>query len=427
MSSSPIINSASLTGAKIDVAKVVDQLMELERQPLVKIDTKISESNVKISVLGQFQAKLSELKTAVDSLQNSGDFIAVAPYVSVPSALSVSVGSRASKGQHSIGISQLAEPEIWKVEGFVTAEQARDWFNNADQASVKSASDGSVLQKPDGTYALWLTSNGGDLDVSSPGTGLTATQVQAGQAALFSVDGYSYTRNSNSIDDIIDGVTLELTGLTAGDNDIDLKLVAAASSAAPKVQALVDALNELQSLYELETKADVDRGSRGILNSDFALTTIFRNVVNSMTKPLVGPNGSSVDGQSDLTLLGITITRSGRFEFNETLLAASNDVQSKLALGIQIGFDSSSGDNLSQRIDKMLAAGGLLFERLDQENLSRQSLLNKKTTLEDKLVDVELRLRTQYAALDALLFQLNSTSSALKSALDGLSQSNKSE
>jgi flagellar capping protein FliD len=45
--------------------------------------------------------------------------------------------------------------------------------------------------------------------------------------------------------------------------------------------------------------------------------------------------------------------------------------------------------------------------------------------LQDKLVSVQARYTAQYAALDAMLFQLNSTSDSLKSALDGLTASQK--
>jgi flagellar hook-associated protein 2 len=427
MTSGPIISSAALTGAKIDVAKVVDQLMEVERQPLVKIDKTISESDVKISTLGQFQAKLSSVKQALDNLQNGDDFIAVVPYVSKNTALSVKVASAATKGQHTVSISQLAEPEIWKVEGFATLQQARDWFNDTDQAAVKASADASVISNPDGTYTLWLTSNGGDLDVSTPGVGLTGSQVQAGQDAIFSVNGYNYTRSSNTISDVLEGVTLELLAPTTGGDDISLRLESAAVSAAPRISAFVDSLNDLQALYQTETASSTDRSARGALNSDLSVMTIIRDVISSVIRPIVSVDGSDLSGQSDITLLGIKLNQSGRFEFSEALLNKSTDVQEKLAAGIQIGYDASQDNNLSDRIGLMIASGGLLFERIDQENESRKSLVEKKIALEDKLVDVELRLRTQYAALDALLFRLNSTSSALKSALDGLSQNLKSD
>jgi flagellar capping protein FliD len=52
-------------------------------------------------------------------------------------------------------------------------------------------------------------------------------------------------------------------------------------------------------------------------------------------------------------------------------------------------------------------------------------LNTRKTNLEEKLVGVRARYTAQYASLDALLFKLQGTSDSLKSALDGLTNSQK--
>ena len=73
----------------------------------------------------------------------------------------------------------------------------------------------------------------------------------------------------------------------------------------------------------------------------------------------------------------------------------------------------------------MLASGGVLQDRIESEQKVQTELNTRKTTLQDKLVSVQARNTAQYAALDALLFKLTSTSDSLKSALDGLTASQK--
>ena len=63
--------------------------------------------------------------------------------------------------------------------------------------------------------------------------------------------------------------------------------------------------------------------------------------------------------------------------------------------------------------------------RIATEQKVQSDLNTRKTNLQDKLLAVEARYTAQYSALDALLFKLNSTSDSLKSALDGLTASQK--
>ena len=70
--------------------------------------------------------------------------------------------------------------------------------------------------------------------------------------------------------------------------------------------------------------------------------------------------------------------------------------------------------------------GGVLLERIDAEKKVQIDLSKRQDVLEEKMGKIQARYTAQYAALDALLFRLNSTNDALKSALDALSASNKS-
>jgi flagellar hook-associated protein 2 len=97
-----------------------------------------------------------------------------------------------------------------------------------------------------------------------------------------------------------------------------------------------------------------------------------------------------------------------------------------LANGIRIGYDATLGKDLSTRITEMFTSGGVLQERIDNEQKVQQDLNTRKSSLESKLASIQARYTAQYASLDALLFKLQSTSTSLKSALDGLTASQKS-
>ena len=141
--------------------------------------------------------------------------------------------------------------------------------------------------------------------------------------------------------------------------------------------------------------------------------------------PLTGAGGVALTGQTDLTALGLKLQDDGQLAVDDTLLGKASTLQSRLANGLTIGYDSASAKDLATRISDMLSAGGMLQERINNEQKAQKDLNARKTTLQDKLVSVQARYTAQYAALDAMLFQLNSTSDSLKSALDGLTASQK--
>jgi flagellar hook-associated protein 2 len=104
---------------------------------------------------------------------------------------------------------------------------------------------------------------------------------------------------------------------------------------------------------------------------------------------------------------------------------ASATLQTRLAAGLVIGYDATTSKDLSTRITEMYTSGGVLQDRIENEQKVQKDLNTRKTELQDKLVTVQARYTAQYAALDALLFKLQSTSTSLKSALDGLTASQK--
>jgi flagellar hook-associated protein 2 len=133
--------------------------------------------------------------------------------------------------------------------------------------------------------------------------------------------------------------------------------------------------------------------------------------------------GGELSGSTDLSALGLKFEQTGELAVDATLLAAATTLNDRLVSGVRIGFDS--GKDLSTKISEMLTSGGVIQDSIENEQSAKTVLVSKKTALEEKLVSVQARYYAQYAALDALLFKLKSTSDSLKSALDGLTNSQK--
>ena len=401
--------------------------MEVESKPITKLDSKISAASVKISTLGVFKGHLSTFKAVIDDLQTPANFSAWSAKLSSETAASADLSTTATAGSYQLDVMQLARPSIWNVSGFTTEAAALTWYNDVGQTALRGSAGATVLKSASGDFVLSLkalktgVADGFAVSNTSLTTGLQASEYQSARDALFNLNGVPFTRSSNTVSDALTGVTLNLKSVTS--SPVTLTVAQAESSARPKLDALVKAYNDLQSFYKTQTQSSADTSTRGVLNSDFAVRSMMREILTGLMMPLTGVSGVALSGQTDFSALGLKLQDNGLLSVDDALLAKATTLQSRLANGITLGYDSASGNDLSSRISNMFASGGMLQERIDNEQKVQKDLNTRKTTLQEKLATIQARYTAQYAALDSLLFKLQSTSNSLKSALDGLTAS----
>ena len=419
--------STSAAGSSLDVASIVSQLMQVENKPLTALDNKINSSTVKISALGQLKGQLSSLRSAIDDLQTPNNFSATAASFSTNGVANADLTNAAVAGSYQLEVSNLALPSIWHVSNFANQAAALAWFNNTAPADVRNKAEATVFKIDETHYTLSLKAKATGVDAgfdSSLAVAGDVYQNQAAQNARFKLNGIEFVRGSNSVTDVLTGVTLNLNAKTTA--PITFTIAQADSTARPKIEALVKAYNDLLTAYKSQTQSSADASTRGVLNSDFAVGSMMRELLNSLMKPLKGIAGASLTGATDLSSLGIKLQDNGQLALDDTLFTkASATLQTRLATGLVIGYDAATSKDLSTRITEMYTSGGVLQDRIENEQKVQKDLNTRKTELQDKLVSVQARYTAQYAALDALLFKLQSTSTSLKSALDGLTASQK--
>ena len=427
-------SSTSRAGSTLDVAGIVSGLMDAENVPVNKLDAKISKSTVKITSLGQIKSQLSTLKSALIDLQTPANFSKQAAKFSNTSVATAEFTATATAASYQMEVTSLAQPNIWNVSGFTSSVDALAWYNNAAQAAVKTSAEATVFQSNTGQFVLSLKSKTAGatgafaftLDATAIANGITKLEYQTAQNAVMKLNGVTFTRSSNTVSDALTGVTLNLATTTALNTPITLTVSNDAVSARPKLDALVKAYNDLYSLYKSQTASSMDVAARGVLNSDFGVTSMMRQLVSGLMLPMTNITGGALTGQTDLSAMGLKLLDTGNLAVDETLLsAASSTLQTRLAAGIRIGYASDSSSDLSTQIGNMILSGGVIQDRIASEQSTQSDLNKRKTALQEKLVGVQARYTAQYASLDALLFKLQGTSDSLKSALDGLTNSQK--
>jgi flagellar hook-associated protein 2 len=282
-----------------------------------------------------------------------------------------------------------------------------------------------VLSLKSKTLGSNFSFNLSDADIAE-GITKPATAYQTATNAVFKLNGVEFTRSSNTVSDAITGITLNLATTTTVGTPITLTVSTEAVSARPKLDTLVKAYNDLYAYYKSQTASSIDSATRGVLNSDFGVSSMMRQLISGLMLPTTDSTGVALTGQTDLSAMGLKLLDNGTLAVDDTLLAAaSSTLQTRLAAGIRIGYSSTLSSDLSNQIGNMILSGGVIQDRIENETSTRSDLAKRKTILQEKLVSVQARYTAQYASLDALLFKLQGTSDSLKSALDGLTNSQK--
>jgi len=419
--------------------------MEAENVPVNKLDNKISRSVVKITALGQIKGQLSALKSALVDLQTPANFSKQTVKFSNTSAATAEFTATATASSYQLDVISLAQPSIWNISGFSSEETALLWYANTpvDAEADRSDFTPTVLKGDDGVYVLSLqaysntalfgSSGGGSALTSGSlsgledyGTDINFSLSQESLDAEFTLNGVAFTRSSNTVSDALTGITINLTATT--ETAITFTVSNEAVSARHKLDALVKAYNDLYTLYKSQTAPSIDVAGRGILNSDFSVSSMMRQLISGLMLDITNITGEALEDSdpTDLSAMGLELLDSGYLAVNETLLAtASSTLQTRLSEGIRIGYSDESDSDLATQIADMIFSGGVIQDRIDSEIATKSDLTKRKTTLQERLVGVQARYTAQFASLDAMLFRLQGTSDSLKSALDGLINSQK--
>ena len=431
------INTAALTGSSLDVKNIVNQLMQVERRPIEALQSRLDNTGVRITALGNLQSKFSALQDAVELLQTPDNFKQFSTSSSNSSVLGAAAGSDAVPGLYEVDVQTLASATRFALIQPGSQSQAGDYeiglsidgqsrtfsFTASSLTDLQSQIEANTDLRGRVSLAL-IDSQRGFLQGLETGAAKAVTlkvnnvvqtaDVAAGDARL-TVGGLDVQNAENRFEVL----GLDLNLLDTGISRVTVRRERVDASGA--IDNLISAYNQMLAEYRLQTASSVEADERGVLNSDSTLSGIVQQINQLLRGPFSGAGGSS-QGLADL---GLEFSRTGQLVRMNGATVSATQLSDRLADGLVLG--PSSSDNLANFIEQTLSFGGALSERVEAEKSMQRDLLDKQSLLEEKMLEIERRYTSQYAALDALLFRLNTTSSALKSALDALTASMKND
>jgi flagellar capping protein FliD len=176
----------------------------------------------------------------------------------------------------------------------------------------------------------------------SPGTHVTSTQTQ-GQ------DGW-IDRGTNTIDDVLTGVTLKLHDTTedgaGGYNSIDVNLTRDTETLKEKVEGIITAYNTAVMFIQEKTKYDAETSTAGVLANDYSVTTIWSQIREPWSQAASGFGGD--DSFTKPGDIGITLGADGLLKLDGNAFdeAVVDDYLGVLSLMGAIKTGSSDSNDL---------------------------------------------------------------------------------
>lgn len=486
-------------GAGLDTASMLQKMKESEQTRLNPYTNKQKSCKGKISAWGKISSLLSSLRKSVTSLSDDA-FNTLT--VSSNKAFTAKAGKGAQADVHDITVEQLAQAHklrtkaqnsadsalgtplggkrtvtITQKDGSITKVELEDDETSLNQiakainkqkgdvsasvqrtdngyqlvlSSKKTGTDGEISVKVNGDTALGAildTSSGGqhiddagNIVAGDPGRNDNMVAVADAKNAKLRVDGSEYTRSSNNITDILDGITLKLDKVSEKDDkgnfkSEELTLTADTSAIKTNLKEFVKQYNALLSATTDASKYVKNESSNS--SSETVATPNSKNgalMGDSMLRGLVSEVRSSVNGvygdadYSSLADLGIKIdSATGQMTLDESKLDKAIADKPEQIANMFTGRDDRDG------LAKVMGAiityyigddkdnkGGIIktaTDNLDYQLKNIQLQIDKT----QKLIDAQVeRYRLQFQNLDKAMSKLNSAGSQLTALLSSL-------
>lgn len=447
----------------MDVRKIVDELMKLQRDPINRIIQKQNDYHLKQTGYSNLESLLSKFSSSLDKLTTlfkTNSYSVTSSDESIVSA--AATGTLLSAGEHTISVTQCAKANQVASTTFTssdtalaltgslsfaigvnsfslsiaetdTLESIRDSINNAANnvgvtASILSttALDGSA------EYSLVLSSNETGLDnaITFGGDLLPSFEfikvISEAKDAILTFDTYSVTRSSNTISDLMDGLELNLNGTTGGPATIHVsantsnKINAIASG----VQAVVDTYNDvIHGIDFVQSKKGLNENMYSWVRTSIS-NAMRQTIGTGDITSLLNIGVSTGDSQERTNDEGVTYVTSNltldTAELTQQLMKNYQSVN-QLFTANDTGFI----DSIDTVINTLQNDNGPIEARMTTAKNNESLFATRVANEENRLEDVRKKLLIQYSKLNTVVQHYDQLSKYLESQMKALSDMKK--
>jgi flagellar hook-associated protein 2 len=441
-------------GSGIDASAIINQLMAVESQPLNQLKTQASTLGTELSNFGKLQSYTSALQDRATALTSTTLWKQTTATSSNSAAVAATTSSGALAGNYQVQVQSLAsvqstvsgtyasadatfvEGELgielgtWngavftpksgsslatlQIAGGSTLSQVRDQINNAGAgvvATIVADASGARLSirslNTGADNAFRLTGSAGAAALSysgGDGGGATMARTQTAANAQATLNGISISSASNTLENVVDGLTLKLQTTTA--SPVDVTVATDTEAIRSAITGFASAFNDLAAFIREQTKYDPGSKKAGALQGDRTAVGL-----QGQLRAVLNQESTASANWKTLSEIGLVLKTDGTFETKSTRLdnALANPAELRKLLASDGADNASSGfaRRFKDLAAQLLGTDGAFEARTKSINarLSRNS--KDQDRMEQRLAQTEARLRAQYNALDASMAQLN--------------------
>jgi flagellar hook-associated protein 2 len=462
-------SSIDLTSSAIDVGTIVDNLIYAEAAPVRNMQSQVTTLQSKVSAFQSLNTRLSSLLNNLNTiLYGDSDAPLVKPssfddrfsksifnqckVTSSDESLITATASNATGGSYSIAVSHLASAQSLSSDSFDSATSAigtgsivftkggTDYTVTIDSSNATLTGACSAINKAnigitasvinDGTsstpYRLLITANdtgtANSVNVTDNLSGGPALNIAtiAGQEATdaeFTVNGIGIIKSSNTISDIIKGVTFALKNTTDGPMTLTVEkdLDAIVSS----MNNFITSYNNVNTYISGQFSYNASTKTGGVLSGDSTL----RGIQSTLQNQIIQSASNQFTSYSAASQVGLKFNRDGSLSLDETKFRSA---LSSNFTGVAALFLGDAGDgiftNLQTRLDGITdPLSGPIHNSTDAMNQNIRMINDRISDYQDRLNVEKDMLTDQYNKADEALRLMTVTQSSLSSQISKLS------
>lgn len=424
----------------LNTSELIKQLMQIERRPVVLLEQRVQTYQQRMDAWRDVNMRLASLETKLSDLLLRSAYEARKATSTDQEVVTASANNSAAPGTYEIEVLALArshrvvsdrlEEELplgladgesksftvneatITVEAGDTLQTIADKLNAAEDAKVTATviDNRLVIEGKETGVPLDFRDSYGVLQDLGILEGDEPQTIQAPQHARVKVNGIEIERPSNEVE-VVEGVTFTLRG----EGTAVITVAKDVSGAVAKIKDVVDQLNSAMDFMSSRLAKD------GILQGDATLVRLQSSL------RLAFMDRADTGGKlTTLSEIGITFTREGRAELDETKLreALEEDAHGVYLLLAGSG-EGDEGLGIARRARDLIRGytqtGGVIQGRREMFEAQIASAKESIERMEERLERQEERLYRQFTAMEQALASLQTQSMWLQTQLIQLS------
>lgn len=434
MADSPILSIIGPSG--LDSSAIIDALVNVRRNPIRRLEAQRAKLQKQSTELSTLKTRLSALRSKAAAYDTPVELKASTATSSDSTVISAVATGSANEGTYAVNVTALAQADSKLSTGFsqktgltigsgkitlasggntydIQLPAATDLEGIRDAINASTAPvTASIIDDGSGTnqFKLVLTADatgtaaGFTADTTNfvpSGGALSFSTLATASDATFTLNGIPVTRSSNTVTDVVQGVSLtfQKTGTATIGVSRDRAKVK------ERIKELVTAFNDVIDVFRNNSKSE-NKDTTAVLYGDPTLRS-----GQSALRGVIDQQVTSAGNYQTLASVGIKTGSDGKLSVDDAALTAALDADYD---GV-VSLFTTANSGIAQKVQTVMLSyeNNSIRTRTDGIRSRIRGINEQVDQLEDRLDQYIEHLRKKYADLDAISGRLQAQGAAL--------------